>query len=101
MVKNAKEWLGGRGYSLDEIPALLDEYKVYLRKEWLYEQEKVTLGLPSVIESFNHEKMERIVPHYIVGLKDNLNCNELRFIVETFLAQNPKYKKEVERLNSL
>lgn len=68
-------------------------------EEWMLNK-LVKYSLGSVIESFNREKMETIVPHYIVDM-GKIPCNELRFIVETFLAQNEKYRLEVERLNSL
>ena len=41
------------------------------------------------------------VPYYIINLGNELACNELRFIVKTFLQQNEDYRLEVERLNSL
>ncbi len=37
------------------------------------------------------DKMKRIVPLYIESL-GTIHCNELRFIVEKFLEQNPEYK---------
>ena len=57
--------------------------------------------IANVRESFNHDKMKIIVPYYIMDLGNELACNELRFIVKTFLQQNEDYRLEVERLNSL
>ena len=44
----------------------------------------------SKIEDKKAEKMKRIVPLYIESL-GVIHCNELRFIVEKFLEDNPEY----------
>lgn len=48
----------------------------------------------------NKRKAKVIIPLYIVSLGD-IHCNELRFIVEKFLDQNPEYKEEVNKLKEL
>ncbi len=41
-----------------------------------------------------------IIAYYIVDLGE-IYCNELRFIIETFLNQNKDFKNEVDRLKNL
>jgi hypothetical protein len=71
------------------------------KNKTLDKQENGNDFIADVGESFDHDKMKTIVPYYIMDLGNELACNELRFIVKTFLQQNEDYRLEVERLNSL
>jgi hypothetical protein len=66
-------------------------------KKSLLEAESKPSCLASVIEDFNIDKMKRIVPYYIVDMGE-VHCNELRFIIETFLSQNHDFKEKVDEL---
>ena len=54
----------------------------------------------TVIGGFDIDKMKTIIPYYIVDMGE-INCNELRFIIETFLSQNHDFKVKVDELKNL
>lgn len=58
------------------------------------------LLIASVIGGFDIDKMKTIAPYYIVDLGE-IHCNELRFIIETFLSQNQDFKAKVDELKNL
>jgi hypothetical protein len=62
--------------------------------------ETAKLGIGDVIGGFNIDKMKTIVPYYIVDMGE-IQCNELRFIIETFLSQNHDFKNKVDELKNL
>ena len=53
-----------------------------------------------VIGGFNIDKMKIIVPYYIDDMGE-IHCNELRFIIDTFLSQNHDFRVKVEELKNL
>jgi len=53
-----------------------------------------------VIGGFDIDDMKTIVPYYIVDMGE-IHCNELRFIIETFLSQNHDFKVKVDELKNL
>ena len=53
-----------------------------------------------VIGGFDIDKMKTIIPYYIVDMGE-IHCNELRFIIETFLSQNHDFKVKVDQLKNL
>jgi hypothetical protein len=62
--------------------------------------ETAQLGIGDVIGGFGIDKMKTIVPYYIVDMGE-IQCNELRFIIETFLSQNHDFKNKVDELKNL
>jgi len=62
--------------------------------------ETAQLGIGDVIGGFDIDKMKTIVPYYIVDMGE-IQCNELRFIIETFLSQNHDFKNKVDELKNL
>lgn len=64
------------------------------------EEQATQLNIGGVTGGFDIDKMKTIIPYYIVDM-DVINCNELRFIMETFLNQNLDFKNEVDRLRNL
>lgn len=51
----ANKWINGKGYTLEEVPNLLKDFGIYLRKEWLFEQEQESQLKPQEGESEKDE----------------------------------------------
>jgi len=56
MENKVKKWLGGRGYSIDEVPKILEEFGVYIEKELIYKQSKVkNIGIDIINKYGRHQ----------------------------------------------